>query len=265
MIRLIRHHDFQSVQKLSFCYLCGKGFEPDEPPTRDHVPPKTIFAGRDRFDPLVLPTHSDCNEAQSRNDEAIGQLLGVSHGRAPKTQNMRLRMDIIKDRRSGTELLGIRGIDLRGVIARWVRGFHSALYGTFLPNDTPNAIHPPFPSGQQKEGGIEFDGVLVQHPVFVEVIKANRAAGRIDEIVCYNRQCRYECVWEQSDSGEWMCILALQIYRWKELAERRFLPARGCVGFYTPREGAPVNAARGIVRVLDVPASNVDSLDAFGS
>jgi hypothetical protein len=73
MASLLTHKDLQAVRDLSFCYLCGNQFDPNDQVNRDHVPPKSIFARHDRR-PLTLRTHVDCDSAHKRTDEKIGQL-----------------------------------------------------------------------------------------------------------------------------------------------------------------------------------------------
>ncbi len=48
MPELITERDLQSVRHPNFCYQCGKAFEKGDDTTRDHVPPKAIFAKSDR-------------------------------------------------------------------------------------------------------------------------------------------------------------------------------------------------------------------------
>ncbi len=80
----------RKAQQLSFCYVCGRTMPPGETLNRDHLPPKTIFAQKDREPPLILRTHSNCNQRQSGNDEIIGQLVQAIHGKYPGEKNRRL-------------------------------------------------------------------------------------------------------------------------------------------------------------------------------
>lgn len=252
-----------SIGKTSFCYVCGKGFDRDTETDRDHVPPKSIFAAIDRLDPLILPTHPCCNNKHASLDEKIGQLVAVLHKKYPSRH--RLRLDVRPMVRKSGHVLGtLHGIDLKPIIGRWVRAFHAALYQQFLPSDTANFIHPPFPSAERKEGKLIWDRILPQQVLFVELIKKNRIAGKLDTISCCNRKCIYECTWEQDDNGRWMCIFALNLYDWSRLADQSF-QKRGCVGFYMPATDRPPNASIGVARLLEIPLPSGDPLDPFCS
>ncbi len=264
MIRIASNSEMRQVQKLPFCYVCGADFPTSNQISRDHVPPKGIFSAKDRLDLLWLPAHTLCNNACSVEDEKIGKLLGIQHRKYLTPQDARLlKMGTFRDRKSGAGMLAFAGIDMKGIIARWLRGFHAALYKEFLPIETPNAIHPPFPCAEIKSVGVVPEQLLVQHPVFVEAVKKNRMAGRIDTIITANGNCLYECTWEQDDQNRWMCIFALKIYNWQELGDRESFPIRGCTGFYSPRSGKPNGAVTGICRTLEMPLLSGNPLDPF--
>lgn len=254
--------DFRGVRSLDFCYLCGKGFTGRYDKTRDHVPPRAIFAGDDREPALILPTHRCCNEGQSGYDEVIGQLVSVIHGKYPSPDNMRLDIRVMPTDDGGTPFLGFVGTNLHNVIRRWLRGFHSAIYREFLPDATKNYLHTPFPSGNINENNdVAMEGILEQQPLFVETIKKNRVAKTLDRVECCNGQCVYECVWETSDDGKPMCIFALRVYDWKRLAGTDRFPPRGCVGMYMPESGRPVGGTKSTC--LQFSFENADKLDPF--
>jgi hypothetical protein len=79
---LTNHHDFQPLQKLPFCYLCGREFEIGDARNRDHLPPRTIFLKADRTPTLWLPAHEACNSGETLTDEKIGQLIALRYGKA---------------------------------------------------------------------------------------------------------------------------------------------------------------------------------------
>lgn len=250
------------VQSLPFCYLCGKDFSDKAEKTRDHIPPKSIFAPEDRRPTLILPAHLKCNEAQSCYDEIVGQLIAVLHGKHPSPENVRLNVGIVKTDNINGKFTGLVGTNLHNVIHRWLRAFHSALYRQYLPNETKNYLHTPFPSGSvDTQQQVKIEKILPQHSTFVEIIKRNRCAQRLDRIVCCNGKCVYECVWETTDNGEPMCIFALKLYDWCALADTEHFPRRGCVGMYMPVEGRPPNATT--TTNLHFPFTNIDILDPF--
>lgn len=264
MPQLTTENELSAVRRLPFCYICGNGFDEHTMKTRDHVPPKSIFASQDRGTPLILPTHRQCNEAQSSHDEIIGQLISAIHGKRPSPENLKLDVHLVQQEAPEFYSLGLIGTNLHIIISRWLRAFHSALYGEHLPNETKNFIHPPFPGGTfDKNNQVKMDEILVQHPLFVETIKRNRMAQKLDRIACYNNKCTFECVWETTDDGQPICIFALNLYNWTALADTENYPKRGCVGMYMPSNGKPENATSSTK--LEFPIHNTDKLDPFGA
>ncbi len=257
------------LQSLPFCYLCGEGFSENAEKTRDHIPPKSIFALEDRGAPLILPTHRNCNEAQSRYDEVVGQLIAPIHGKYPEPDRRRLDVQVAENADTETHSAWVVGTNFHKVVGRWLRAFHSALYREYLPdNDGTNggttfSFDPPFPIGRVDEyNGITVDEIRPHHELFVEQIKQNRMAGRLDRIVCFNSKCIYECVWDKADGGQPICIFALNVYEWSALANTADFPKRGCVGVYVPVKGRPANAAT--ATRLTMPVSNIEKRDPFG-
>ena len=89
--------------------------------------------------------------------------------------------------------------DLHRTICRWLRAFHAALYREFLPDNdgtedgTSFSFDPPFPIGRIDENDeIRVAPISPHHTYFVEQIKRNRTAGRLDRITCFNGKCVYE-------------------------------------------------------------------------
>ena len=250
------------LQQLPFCYLCGKPFDANSEKTKDHVPPEAIFATNDRNFPLALPTHGACNRDRSSEDEVIGQLVSLLHGRIPKEGRNRLDVEIRKADGYRSDLGVFTGLDLNGVIRGWVKGFHAALYRQALPDHTLFATQTPFPSGELKEGEIHPHEIPRQHEVFVEELKRNRMTGSLDTIICNNGRLKYECVWVRMDDKGWGCVFALDLYGWKQLGDIHNFEARGCAGLYRTCDAtAPVGCA--ISTVLNFPVENNDRLDPF--
>lgn len=261
MLELLTQASIRPARYLPFCYLCGLPFSSRADNHPDHIPPEAIFAKIDRNFPLKVAAHRKCNNPQSKQDETVGQLIAVIHGKQPQPKNIRLKHKTFKGSTDDTPLLAFLGTNLIGQIWRWVRGFHAALYTEFLPSDTKNAIHPPFPHGKTEADGFIIDKIKDQQYMFVEIIKKNRVARCTDRIVCNNGKCIYECVWVQMDNGPWACIFALQLYNWTRLADKHF-PTRGCTGWYMPQSGRPVNGTKWTN--IEVPFSNLEPLDPFG-
>lgn len=257
---LTTHGDLQNASRLPFCYLCGLSFGPSDRTTRDHVPPTGLFARPDRVLPLILRTHFYCNERRSPEDQAIGQLVGVLHGRRVNAKHNKLR--IVLDRSlDGRNVAAITGLDIREAIRRWVRAFHAALYHEYLPASSVFATYPPLPEGGRIGNQIAYDPVPESFRKFVEELKRNRVTDNLDRIVCRNGRCRYECVWSQAEDGRWICIYGLDLYNWRDLGDSNQLP-RGCVGCYLrPPGGFPSNASRGTRLVFDITSTS--PLDPF--
>ena len=264
MPELTSQADLRRAQSLPFCYLCGRTFEDNTERSRDHVPPRAIFAEADRSPPLILPTCRACNQQQSQYDEQIGQLLAFMHGKYPSPNNTRLNFVKAMDHESGDPMLGVRNLPLQAIVWRWVRGFHAALYQAFLPRDTEvKHIHLPFPHAEQDAQRLVAAPILFQQQQLAEVIKQNRAVHALDRLVCYNRKCIYECVWTRFDNGVPFCIFALKIYEWELLADRDHFPKRGCVGFYSPKQGRPKTATQATDLIFPLPDET--PLEPFGT
>jgi hypothetical protein len=242
-VRLTTHKDLQEGQNLSFCYLCGQDLGFPNEIDRDHVPPSGLFALADRDPPLILPTHRQCNQKRSREDQAIGQLVGVLHGRRVNPAHNKLHV-AISQFKNGNPAAVLRDIDIKEIIRRWVRGFHAALYREYIPQDALFATYPPLPEGKHVGDQITFVPIPEAFIKFVEEIRRNRAVGSLDRIACRNEKCRYECVWSQADDGKWICVYCLDLYNWIELGDLHNFTGRGCVGCYRrPLGGVPPNAA----------------------
>jgi hypothetical protein len=251
------------AQKLPFCYLCGKSFDNSDERTRDHVPPQAIFLEQDRTPPLILPTHHRCNQEESWSDEIVSQIINVLQNKIPEKRNIKVNANIYENPANKEPALVIEGINFQGVIARCVKAFHATLYKEYLPDDTKNWFDPPMMPGVKKDGKAVFEKTRIQFPLWVDIIKKNRKAGKLDRISCFNDKCIYECVWEQMDDGTWACIFAFKIYDWQNLGDPNHQIRRGCVGFYMPDNGLPRNATKGIYRILEIPVLNINPLDPF--
>jgi hypothetical protein len=222
---------------------------------RDHLPPSTLFAKADHTPPLILQTHRRCNEDRSHEDQAIGQLVGVLHGQRVNPAHNKLWMSRGQFD-DGSQTVAVRDLNIKEIIRRWVRGFHAALYHEYLSANALFVTFPPFPEGRRTGNQVTFVPIPEVFPKFVEEIKRNRAAKNLDQIVCCNGKCRYECVWTQTDDHRWLCIYCLDLYGWAKLGDIHHLPERGCVGGYLrPTESVPLNASISARLVFEVKSS----------
>jgi hypothetical protein len=266
MPEILTQLDARRAQKFPFCFLCAESFDPNDPErinNPDHIPPKKLFATRDRNFPLKVAAHRRCNNRYSDQDEVINQLVAAVHGTFPNQERVRLTATIVEDQITGEQFPGISGTSVEHHVIRWVRGFHAALYHEFLPDQpsTNFCVSLPFPcllkglQGQRVAAGL-----LQNHLDLVAEIKKNRTAGRLDRIQCNNGQCLYECVWSQTDDGKALCVFALKLYDWAKLADPR-LSRESCVGAYLPISGRPERGTQ--VTMLEIPVRSTNRLDAF--
>lgn len=253
------HKDFQAVRNLPFCYLCGREFVDGDNVDGDHVPPKATFNTRDREPALKLKTHRACNGAFSVEDKKIAQLVAMRRRQGPSSaRDAALRFAAY----TGTGV-GVTNLDIDEAVWRWIRGFHAALYRQPLLTEW-RAIVTPFPRAEMVGGAPNVRPLREQHPLAVRVIKYNRLLGKLDELVANNGKLRYECAWCEADDGRWFCMLALDIYDWKDLGSHTAdIPARGCAGVYALKDfSRPEGSTVGKRPVIEIP--NADTLDPFG-
>jgi hypothetical protein len=257
MVSLVTQRERRTAQNLSFCYLCGKDFVDGDIINKDHVPPEGIFAAKDR-DPLLLKTHKACNDAQTLNDEKIGQLIALRRRKVPAPERRRLQFALSPHGHSA-----VTNLNIDEVIWRCIGGFHAALYqGPAV--GTRGSLVTPFQRAKDIGGRFIVQPLRSeQHTNFVQTIKSNRIQGNLDRIRCNKGQLTYECVWDQGDNdGPWICIFALDIYDWKDLGATPLSPPRGCAGFYVlPSGTVPSTASRGKTTSIIIPTS--DTLDPF--
>ncbi len=270
MPTLTTQQDLRKAQKLPFCYLCGVAFQPGEKPTRDHLPPSSLFAKEDRNCPLILPAHETCNAREHISDELLGELVGTLRGAAVGHRQRRLDGEVLE--MSGRTVTFCQGFNVHQFLRRCIRGFHAALYGQWLPENTGHAAHPSIHcvelDGETGRPSNDFNAMLMrdagltQQALLTSIFKKNRFVNNTDQVVTRNGKCIYECVWSHLDDGTPICIFGLKIYEWQRCGEVLGYPNRGCVGMYEPKAGRPPNATR--ETRLDFPFPNKEPLDPFG-
>lgn len=264
MTTLTTQKDALAIRDLPFCYICGSQFDVGDAIDYDHVLPKAIFDPPDRNFPIKLAAHRDrCHSPMNLDDEIIGQLLSLIHGKRPSDRNNKLKIELYKRLDSGELLASFNQRSIEFLIRRWLKGFHAALYRSPLPEGTEFAIQTPFPSGTIHKGHIEEDPIKEQHFEFVECIKRNRVARNLDRIECNNKKLRYECVWDQLSNQSWACIFAIDLYGWIDLGDVNNFKPRGCTGLYIPPSGiAPSSAS--LATKLEFKLPNKYTADPFG-
>lgn len=155
--------------------------------------------------------------------------------------------------------------DLKGFIWRWVRGFHSALYRSFLPETSPRVVMGPVMAGVIKDG----KPFAVDDPEMfkraVATLKNSAAGGRVDSVSTRNGKCIYECVWDDAvdrTSGRAVpiCLFRLRVYDWERLSRGTPLKFSGCAGSYRV-EPAPAGAVK--ATSIMISGTNYRPLSAF--
>ena len=263
MANVTSQSDCRKVRSLPFCYLCGEPFGKSDETNHDHIPPESVFAKEDRNFPIKLRTHKDkCHAPLSPDDEVLGQLVALIHGKTPSEKSDKLNISILEDPVTGATSGLFRERNIEYLLRRWIQGFHAALYQSYLPKSAKFAIQTPFPSGTITDAGVEPDPIRDQHYAFVTCIKRNRAAGNVDKIETNNGKLRYECVWDNLSDGSWCCVFALELYNWVDLADINNYPRRGCAGLYSPGFAVPPSTAHTATKlVFEIGQS--DNADPF--
>lgn len=263
LVSLTTQKEARQVRDLPFCYLCGMEFEDEVAINHDHIPPESIFSRDDRNFPLKLAIHEEkCHRPMNLDDEILGQLIALIHGKRPSEKNDKIKLDIYQGQDTGKFFALFRQQNIEALLRRWLFGFHTSLYREPLGLNTQFAIQTPFPSAVIKGDKIIENPIKDQHYKFVECIKRNRAVNNLDCIVTNNGKLRYECVWDQLSDNSWACIFALNLYDWKDLGDVNNFQARGCVGIYSPPSRKAPNTAC-LATQLEFPHKNIDRADPF--
>ena len=231
--------------------------------TQDHVPPKAIFAPEDRPNSMRMPTHERCNCGLSGRDKACVQLFGLLRGR-PHKEWTEAQYEAWVDENGDIAAFTVRGIDPAGMIWRWVRACHAALYATVLPEDTAHRVWEPMPSAAYPAAEpvelpkMEFVGK--DYHALRLILQRSLLGDSADRLEANGGKWRYACTWKADVSGGWFCVWALDLYSSHRLGDSR--AARACLGVYQlddksrPTSGATEAA-------LAVDASSLNSVDPF--
>jgi len=267
VITLTTQRGAREVRNLPFCYICGNRFEVTDSTNYDHVSPESIFDIPDRNFPLKLSVHEEkCHSPMNLDDEVLGQLVALIHGKQPSERNDKLKIDIYQRTDTGVPMASFTQRNIELLLRRWIKGFHAALYCEPLVADTKFAIQTPFPSCAAKNGHFVEDPIKEQHYKFVECIKRNRIVSNLDCIETNNGKLRYECVWDKLNDNSWACIFSINLYDWKDLGDINNFQPRGCAGMYsTPSGVAPKNASKATQLEFSIENSDPsDPSDPFG-
>ena len=87
-VSLTTQKQLRQIRDPGFCYICGKRWVKSERMNRDHVPPRKLFAEKDRNPPLILRTHVKCNNGHSPYDEQIAQAVSLLWKKQPRPKDI---------------------------------------------------------------------------------------------------------------------------------------------------------------------------------
>lgn len=151
------------------CYLCGKGFSPDDKITKDHVPPKGLFLPPLPANFITVPCCEVCNNSNSEDEELfrLALTLGINqspealrvyeHKTLPNTINegrlkKRLRPILDKARHVWVQnrsilqpasLLPVPESPLKAVCEKIARGLTAHLFHHLPVHEIPFEVHLP--------------------------------------------------------------------------------------------------------------------------
>lgn len=220
------------AKQLDFCYLCGKAFTDKYPGTKDHVPPKKVFLPADRDWPLILRAHKKCNEKYSISDEQLKDLIALIHSDGQELP-LKTSVDIITYKDGKPNNVGFSGMPMKGITDRILRGCYSALYGEFLPVQTPNYTLMPLVECDRETGDVRPSNFYPQHQHFCELLKFNRRIENLDQVIAYNEKFRFEIIWiYEDDQVTPVGIFCIDLYDWYRLSKWVLPRRQGCVGSF---------------------------------
>jgi len=265
MIEITTQQQARPVSQLDFCYVCGKPFTENNPSTRDHVPPRSIFLAEDRNWPLILPAHEECNSEFSFSDEQAKGLLDLLRPSDDPTPPLKTKKVGRVEREGKPAGVLLKGLSLRRIVAKLLRACHAALYREYLRNeDTNRAVLLPCPIFDPDTGSVDKNELLPQHEMLCKVIKDNRSISNVDRIQACNGKFRFEVVWGSLDNDKktHFGIFAVDIYEWHNLANNVLGSPQGCFGMYRlNRSPIPQNAC--VATSIELPHRYLEPLNPF--
>lgn len=142
------------------CYLCGQPRTKADS-NKDHVPPKRLFQQQDRANgPLIIRTHSTCNNGWSDSDEELIEFIAAIEDhislRSPLgSDHKKIRVDTVArptDNGNRPVLFEVDAPNVLNSLSRWLQAFHLALYGVPISTgagaEFAAKIYPPFAYGR---------------------------------------------------------------------------------------------------------------------
>ena len=246
MIEIVTRQQARAVMDLDFCYVCGKPFTEDDPRTRDHVPPRSVFRSDDRNWPLILPAHERCNSGYSFFDKQAQGLVAILWASEEGIPPLGTEVRGIEDEHGEPWGAAMSGLQLHRIVAKILRACYAALYGEFLREDQTNrAVILPLPVLDPETANLASSESHEMHDTICKLLKDNRQIGNINKIEAYNGKFRFHTVWGTADDGlNHVGIFAIDLYEWHGLADELVGTPQGCFGTYRlSKTPPPVGAA----------------------
>jgi hypothetical protein len=210
-----------------FCYLCGvrlpeRGIEWTKRVDDEHIVPRSM-RGDSRTNAAwspILPVHRECNDRKNRGGDEVAALLHKMRTESPaewppQIKSLHLKPFFGHDEVAGRPRpnYGFRGaLGIRRAAMNWARGFHTFLYGQFLPDPTkllPAVIGTPFAESVNGHPAARIE----QHKACLRgVIDFAGRTGLFDGVKAWDDQVSYLCTWLPPRRGRPLrqCVWALQ-------------------------------------------------------
>lgn len=212
---------------------------------------------------MRMPTHHACNAGLSGSDKKCIQLFGMLRGRPHKEWTDAIYEGWF-DKDGNVEALTVRGIDPRGVIWRWVRACHAALYEQVLPVDTLHKLWEPMASAEynlsEPRALPRMEPLGNDYHVLRLALQRSMIADSADRLEANGGKWRYVCTWKADPDGGWFCVWAADLYSSHHMGDDR--SQRACLGIYRLEDGSkPVGAA--VEATIAVDVTGFDPINPF--
>lgn len=259
-ILINKQSQMQAIRRaLSHCYICGESLPPKGPHRRqlivgEHVVPRALLGpppanAADRWS-VELDVHKECEECHKHSRDEFAKMLhlanveGVDRLSDQQFQSLTHRIEPAPDQVVPGSPHGIMkgGGDAIVAAQLWLRGLHTALYGTAPPSVLDVAVIPPVP--------VVFESDIERGLASYETRRThvmNRLAiadqiGRLDRLIAWGGQVRFACCWSdwvRKFDQPWCALWAIElpgVLDWSASVCR--VPSPWC-GYHTLNEPPP--------------------------
>lgn len=233
---------YQNTDKPKFCYFCGEELDNGERTNSDHCPPEKIFHVSDRINyPIKVKVHEKCNHQWHLEDDKLSVFFDILHGseKASKTEHIKKLIFTDIDTSQGL-YQGLINFPLAPLVHRVIKCVHALLYGEYLPSNTWNHIHYPWPELDHKTGEPHMHSLVTYE--FANQLCTAQKIGSYSSIRAYNNKFKYVCTWSKLDNGDDICIFAFDIYKLSTFAVKIKDFPEAVIGAYSIKR--PKNAIK---------------------